>query len=289
VDGDILLYGCEVAATADGQRFIGALANYTGADVAASTDATGSAALGGNWQLEAATGRIEATAALTVDTLGEWNHLLAVPSIAGVAANAAYTAQGAGIVLAPALNITDADGTLVGATVRLTNVKAGDILAATVNGTSITAGYNAANGMLALSGSDTVAHYQQVLRSVTYSSTSNNPTNAGGNITRSVDWQVNDGTPLVTPLYGAPTQFGAQVVPRSIAMGDLNGDGKLDIAVTDATFGNISVLLGNGDGTFAVTTNFAVGSLPNSVAIADLNRDGKLVARSINIVTKQIG
>jgi Ca2+-binding RTX toxin-like protein len=60
--GDILLYGCKVAATAVGQRFIEQLAAYTQADVAASTDATGAAVLGGNWQLEAATGRIESDA-----------------------------------------------------------------------------------------------------------------------------------------------------------------------------------------------------------------------------------
>jgi hypothetical protein len=60
-DGDILLYGCKVAATAAGQRFIEQLSACTQADVAASTDATGAAALGGNWQLEAATGRIESS------------------------------------------------------------------------------------------------------------------------------------------------------------------------------------------------------------------------------------
>lgn len=58
-DGDILFYGCNVAATAAGQRFIEQLAACTQADVAASADATGAAAQGGNWQLEAATGRID--------------------------------------------------------------------------------------------------------------------------------------------------------------------------------------------------------------------------------------
>ncbi len=56
-DGDILLYGCDVAAGAAGAAFIEQLASLTGADVAASTDTTG---LGGNWTLEASTGSIEA-------------------------------------------------------------------------------------------------------------------------------------------------------------------------------------------------------------------------------------
>jgi Ca2+-binding RTX toxin-like protein len=59
-DGDILLYGCNLAAGDAGQAFIDALGALTHADVAASTDLTGAAALGGNWMLEARTGGIEA-------------------------------------------------------------------------------------------------------------------------------------------------------------------------------------------------------------------------------------
>ena len=54
-DGDIMLYGCNVAAGAEGQSFIEALASATGADVAASTNVTGSSVLGGDWMLERAT------------------------------------------------------------------------------------------------------------------------------------------------------------------------------------------------------------------------------------------
>jgi hypothetical protein len=54
--GDILIYGCDVAAGADGDRFIATIAALTGDDVAASTDATGAAAKGGNWVLEKQTG-----------------------------------------------------------------------------------------------------------------------------------------------------------------------------------------------------------------------------------------
>ncbi len=57
---DLLLYGCNIAEGAAGRAFIEKLADLTGADVAASTDPTGSALLGGNWDLEAHTGTIEA-------------------------------------------------------------------------------------------------------------------------------------------------------------------------------------------------------------------------------------
>ena len=60
-DGDILLYGCDVARGADGDAFIKTFAAKTGADVAASTDVTGAADLGGNWTLEDATGAISAS------------------------------------------------------------------------------------------------------------------------------------------------------------------------------------------------------------------------------------
>ena len=61
--GDMLLYGCNVADGEAGEQFITALAASTGADVAASTDLTGAAALGGDWMLEANSGMIEATSA----------------------------------------------------------------------------------------------------------------------------------------------------------------------------------------------------------------------------------
>ncbi|MBF0145809.1 MAG: DUF4347 domain-containing protein [Magnetococcales bacterium] len=58
-DGDILLYGCNVARGDPGMSFISRLADLTGADVAASTNLTGSASRGGNWELEARSGSIE--------------------------------------------------------------------------------------------------------------------------------------------------------------------------------------------------------------------------------------
>ena len=57
--GDILLYGCDVAATQVGRDFMAALAQATGADIAASLDETGSKLLGGNWVLESSVGTID--------------------------------------------------------------------------------------------------------------------------------------------------------------------------------------------------------------------------------------
>ena len=48
-DADLLIYGCDVASTEEGEAFVAALAQATGADVAASIDDTGALALGGDW------------------------------------------------------------------------------------------------------------------------------------------------------------------------------------------------------------------------------------------------
>ncbi len=64
--------------------------------------------------------------------------------------------------------------------------------------------------------------------------------------------------------------------PWSVAVADLNGDGKPDIVVANSSGGGVGILLGNGDGTFqTVVTYDSGGSFPTSVAVADLNGDGK--------------
>ena len=64
--------------------------------------------------------------------------------------------------------------------------------------------------------------------------------------------------------------------PVSVAVGDFNGDGKPDLAVANAFDpGSVSVLLGNGDGTFQAPVSFATGSDPAAVVLGDFNGDGK--------------
>jgi hypothetical protein len=62
----------------------------------------------------------------------------------------------------------------------------------------------------------------------------------------------------------------------SLAMGDFNGDGKLDLAVANEAFDDVWVLLGNGDGTFQPAQDFGVGGHAESVAVGDFNGDSKL-------------
>ena len=99
------------------------------------------------------------------------------------------------MTLSPAATVSDVDNqTLQSATVSISSgLLTGDVLAATTAGTGITASYNAASGVLTLTGNDTLAHYQQVLDSVTYVSTSDNPTNFGTDTSRTISWVINDG------------------------------------------------------------------------------------------------
>ena len=75
-NGDILLYGCNVAEGDGGQEFIAQLAAKTGADVAASDDLTGNAVLGGDWDLEYKIGDVSTTLVFPPGTVDNFQGLL---------------------------------------------------------------------------------------------------------------------------------------------------------------------------------------------------------------------
>src|SRR5437867_1595386 len=89
--------------------------------------------------------------------------------------------------------------------------------------------------------------------------------------------------------FQAPRNFDTGTGPLSMAVGDVNSDGQADLAVDNFDFNirgpnTVSVLLGNGDGTFREPVSFGAGVNPTSVAIGDLNGDGRpdLVVTNFN-------
>ncbi|MCB1489961.1 MAG: VCBS repeat-containing protein, partial [Bauldia sp.] len=203
---------------------------------------------------------------------------MAEPVLSGLPASLSYNFGDAATPIAPLLTVTDADSAnLASASVRIVGgsfAGDGDILTADTTGTAITAVWNAANGTLFLSGSDTVENYQAVLRTVSYQSTATDPGNSGGNDARTLAWQVSDGTTLSTDLFSAASNYTGGGDARYSVASDVDGDGDLDLVTSAFSGTGVSVFLGNGDGTFGSATTYTTGLSPHGVAIGDINGDG---------------
>src|SRR5437667_448978 len=76
-------------------------------------------------------------------------------------------------------------------------------------------------------------------------------------------------SPAQTVSFIARADLEVGTNPRSVAVGDFNGDGRLDLAVANYYSNDVSVLLGNGDGTFQPARTFRVGTYPSSVVVGD--------------------
>ena len=63
--------------------------------------------------------------------------------------------------------------------------------------------------------------------------------------------------------------------PFAVVATDLDGDGRVDLAVTNSRVSKISIRLGKGDGTFEEPFSLTTGSLPRGIAVGDFDRDGK--------------
>jgi VCBS repeat-containing protein len=300
--GDLLLYGCDLAADATGQSFVSQIAALTGADVAASTDLTGNAALGGDWELEFATGSIEATDLVNSSLVQVYAGVLdlsfssptSFPTGTDSRSVAIADLNGDGkLDLAVAnrgsANVSVLLGTGNGSFGAATNLGVG------TNPNAVAIADLNSDGKLDLAVANSGSSNVSVLlgngdgsfAAATNFGTSNGPasvaiadlngdgkldlaTASSGANAASVLLGNGDGT------FGTATNFGVGIVPQSVAIGDLNGDSKLDLVTANNNSDDVSVLLGNGDGTFGTATNFGGDDIPQSVAIGDLNGDGRL-------------
>ncbi len=191
-----------------------------------------------------------------------------------------FTESGPPVTVDPALLVTDVDDVnLESATVTIANLLdvGAEALAAGTAGTSIVASYTAPT--LTLTGSDTLARYQQVLRSVTYANTSQNP-----NATpRSIAFTANDGTansntvtkaltvtpandaPVLTAGGGSPTfteDGGAVAVDPGLTVSDVD-DPNLEsatVTITNLLDGGAEALAANTTGT-SIVASYAAPTL----------------------------
>ena len=90
--------------------------------------------------------------------------------------------------------------------------------------------------------------------------------------------------------FNTPVTFAVGSIPSSLASGDFNRDGNLDLVVTNRATNNVTILLGNGDGTFTTgpATPINVGSAPVSVTVGDFDRDGILDIAVANNATNNV-
>jgi hypothetical protein len=88
--------------------------------------------------------------------------------------------------------------------------------------------------------------------------------------------------------FAAKVDYATATFPIAVAIGDVNGDGKLDLAVANSGASSVSVFLGNGDGTFGAKTDYTAAGNPYSVAIGDLNGDGKVDLAVANAANSSI-
>ncbi len=138
------------------------------------------------------------------------------------------------------------------------------------------------------------ADFQLVTTGTVAGGTISSVTGSGDSYTVSVTGITGTGTlgvnlvdlPTITalPSFAAQQTFATATSPRSVTLGDVNGDGRLDIVTANRNSNNASVLLGNGNGTFQTQQTFATGTSPHSVTLGDVNGDGKL-----DIVTANYG
>jgi uncharacterized delta-60 repeat protein len=260
--GDLLLYGCNVAAGDQGHYFIETLSQMTGADVAASDDLTGGTAAGGDWVLEAQTGVVEA-AGMFDESLASFAGVLAAPVIFQPVIGISFSAKVDYATGSSPYSVISTD---------INGDDKADLVVANSGSNTVSVLLNKGDGTF-LSKVD----YATGSRPYSVISTDiNGDTKAdlvvvnGGRNTISVLKKNGDGT------FATKVDYATGLNPFSVISADINGDSKADLIVTNQGSNTLSVLINNGDGIFADKVDYLTGNTPGSIASADVDGDSKV-------------
>ncbi|MEG4924463.1 DUF4347 domain-containing protein, partial [Microcoleus sp. F10-D1] len=250
------------------------LSELTGADIAASANATGNAALGGDWELEVQTGLIETPIPFNANALKTYSGLLGFAPKVDFATGASPRSVSIGDI--------NGDGKPDLATANYTFSTASILINTTATG----------------AGTPTFTTKFDFATDLWPQSVSIGDINGDGKLDLAVASSGSNGVSILlnttatgatTPTFSPKVGFATGVKPLSISIGDINGDGKPDLATANFDSNTASILLnttatGATTPTFATKADFATGGTnPQSVSIGDINGDGKPDLATANI------
>ncbi|MHB8793467.1 MAG: FG-GAP-like repeat-containing protein [Thermoleophilia bacterium] len=87
-------------------------------------------------------------------------------------------------------------------------------------------------------------------------------------------WPVTSAGAAASPAFDSAVNYSVGTAPYTVASDDFNKDGRDDLVTANASVNYISVLLGNGDGTFATAAGISIGAQTTAVTTGDFNGDG---------------
>ncbi|MEZ2343664.1 DUF4347 domain-containing protein, partial [Microcoleus sp.] len=266
-NASIILYGCNVAAGKSGHQFLTQLNQLTGANIAANSQPTGNSKLGGTWDIPQLIppSNQKPKLAIVETTLKTYSGVLG---------------------FAPKVDFTTGNNPRSVSIGDFNGDGKPDLAVANQNSTSASILINTtATGATAPTFSPEVPF----TTGTTPVSVSIGDINGDGKPDLAVA-NLNNGTASIllnttptgatTPTFATKVDFVSGTGPESVSIGDINGDGKPDLALTNLNNGTASILLnttatGATTPTFATPVGFPTGSNPFSVSIGDINGDGK--------------
>jgi hypothetical protein len=281
--GDLLLYGCNVAAGEKGRQFIETLAQMTGADVAASDDLTGGTAAGGDWVLEAQTGVIEMSG-LTDESFSLFGDVLAVPTLTAFIAVVAVTSEDTLVEITFVdLKVqgdeSDVDGTVDAFVVKSVSSGRLKIGADAVTATLFDGWKNNTIDATHHAYWSPATNVNGTLNAFAVVARDNLGTESLAAIQATVRVNGEHDAPTMyqpfTLSFGATVDYATGGSPVSVISADVNGDANTDLVVVNQYSDTVSVLTNNDDGTFAVKEDYATGNYPVAVRSLDVNGDHK--------------